>query len=125
MKALSLLITVLLLLSISACTQFGEDQIKAWKLIKQGALIIDVRSNEEFAGGHLDNAINIEYENIQLLAKTIGSDKNRSVVFYCRSGRRANVAIDELNKMGYSNIFNGQGLSSMQAALEHKNEVKP
>ena len=106
--------------TLFSCSKFGPEQQLAWEKIEKGALLIDVRTKEEFDDGHLKNAINIEYENIPQLIKTIGLDKNRSVVFYCRSGRRASVALNELNRLGYNNIFNAQALTSMEAALEHK-----
>ena len=114
-------ITLLLIIfSLYSCTKFGPEHEKAWELIEKGALLIDVRSKEEFKDGRLANAINIEYENIAKISQAIGQEKNRSVVLYCRSGRRASVALTELSKLGYDNITNAGGLSAMQAALESK-----
>lgn len=93
-----------------------EAARKAWKMIENGALLVDVRSEEEFAEGHLDSSINIEWDKTDLLAKAIGPDKQRPVVFYCRSGNRAGKSITVLRAMGYTNIFNGTGLEAMKAA---------
>ena len=111
---------IILLFTLTACSKYGPQQVKAWDLVNKGALLIDVRTKEEFKESHLPNAINIDYENVAKIAKAIGQDKNRSVVLYCHSGRRASIALKELNKLGYNNIYNGQALTKMQAALEDK-----
>ncbi|MBL4773211.1 MAG: rhodanese-like domain-containing protein [Alcanivoracaceae bacterium] len=114
------ILVFVLCLSLFSCSKFGPEQQLAWERIEKGALLIDVRTKEEFNDGHLEEAINIEYENTTQLIQTIGQDKSRSVVFYCRSGRRASVAINDLKKQGYDNIYNAQALSSMKAALKYK-----
>ena len=83
-------------------------------MIENGALLVDVRSAEEFADDHLDGAINIEWTDTDALIKVIGSDKQRPVVFYCRSGNRAGKAIAHLKLGGYTNIFNATGLGALQ-----------
>ena len=87
-----------------------EAARKAWPMINNGALLVDVRSEEEFVSGHLEGAINIEWDRIDALARAIGSDKQRQVVFYCRSGNRAGKSITQLRSLGYTNIFNATGL---------------
>ena len=87
----------------------------AWPMIESGALVVDVRSVAEFEGGHLDGALNIEWTNMDGLIAAIGSDLQRPVVFYCRSGNRAGKSIDKLEKLGYTNIFNATGLDSLKA----------
>ena len=92
-----------------------EAAKEAWPMIESGALVVDVRSVAEFEGGHLDGAVNIEWTNIDGLIAAIGSDLQRPVVFYCRSGNRAGKSIDKLEKLGYTNIFNATGLDSLKA----------
>lgn len=91
-----------------------EAAKKAWPMIENGALVIDVRSAEEFAGGHLDGAIHIDWDDTDELIAAIGSDKQRPVVFYCRSGNRAGKAINQLRLGGYTNIFNATGLGALK-----------
>ena len=88
---------------------------EAWKLIQDGALLVDVRSAEEFAQGSIEGAINIPHSETEALANLIGSDKQRPVVFFCRSGRRVGVAQAELGALGYSNIFNATGYEALRA----------
>lgn len=95
----------------------GGDPVvarQAWPMIEDGALVIDVRSAQEFADGHLDGAINIEWTDTDALIRAIGDDKQRPVVFYCRSGNRAGKAIAHLELGGYTNIFNATGLGALQ-----------
>lgn len=117
-------VLIIIFFALTSCNKYGPEQIKAWDLIDNGALLIDVRTDEEFKNSHLAKAINIEYENIAKIVQAIGNDKNRPVVLYCRSGRRASITQQELKKLGYSNIYNGQGLSQMQAALTEKMKNK-
>ena len=109
------------LMGISALSYAGSPQEeqptpqqRAWRLIDDGALLIDVRSRQEFESGHIDNAINIEHEEIEKIAKTIGEDKEREVVVYCRSGRRSGEAQKALEEYGYKNVHNGMGYEGMK-----------
>lgn len=69
-------------------------------------LLIDVRSPEEFATGHLDGAINIPHEQIAEQIARFTQDKNAEIQLYCRSGRRSGVALETLQGMGYKNLSN-------------------
>ena len=69
-------------------------------------LLIDVRSPEEFATGHLDGAINIPHEQIAEQIARFTKDKNAEIQLYCRSGRRSGVALETLQGMGYKNLNN-------------------
>jgi phage shock protein E len=94
----------------------AEAAAEGWKLIDEGALVIDVRSDEEFNAGHLDGALHIPYDQVDEIARAIGEDRQRDVVMYCGSGRRVGIAIDALEEQGYENLFNATGLSALQAA---------
>ncbi len=76
------------------------------ELVNLGAVLIDIRSPQEYKEGHLKSAIVIpEYE----LRKTIGRiipNKNRLIVLYCGTGIRSKRAQVILQKMGYSNVYN-------------------
>ena len=113
----ALLALVLLPLGALAAEVRGDVEAAAegWERIEAGALILDVRSIEEYEGGHLDGAINIAHTDTQALASTIGEDKDRPVVLYCGSGRRAEAARDALAEQGYTNVFNASGLDALEA----------
>ena len=65
---------------------------------------IDARTTEEFAEGHIENAILIpEYEIASRAEKEL-PDKEQLILVYCRSGRRSKIASEELVKLGYTNV---------------------
>ncbi|OMH25707.1 rhodanese-like domain-containing protein [Motiliproteus sp. MSK22-1] len=112
MKILSSLILVTASL-FSLQLQAGEQESKAWELIETGSLVIDVRTTEEYAQGHLADSLHIPYQQITSQLNNQGIRKDRQIVLYCRSGRRASVAEAALRQAGYSNIFNGGGLEPL------------
>jgi len=82
--------------------------------IEQGALVIDVRAAEEFATGHYPGTINIPHTLVSQKIASIEKDKNKSIVVYCRSGNRAEVAKRELIKGGYLHVINAGGLADIK-----------
>jgi len=93
-----------------------EQARSAWQLIDDGALVIDVRSEGEFASGHLAGAQRIPFDDTDALQAAIGEDRERPVVLYCGSGRRVGLAIEALEARGYEELFNATGLDALQAA---------
>jgi len=86
------------------------------ELIKQGAVILDVRSRAEFAMGHIKNAVNIPVDELSNnLAKL--RDKNKCIICCCASGMRSGAAKRILESKGYKAVFNGGGWSSLQNKL--------
>lgn len=83
-------------------------------------VVIDVRTPQEFAQGHIEGAINIDHSVIgQEIAKAkVAKDDN--VILYCRSGRRSEVALDTLKKMGYSKAQNYGGIDEAAKRLQRK-----
>lgn len=67
-------------------------------------IILDVRTEEEFAEGHIPGAILIPDYEIETKAEQMLTDKNRLILVYCRSGRRSKNAASALAAMGYTNI---------------------
>ncbi|GLP96605.1 rhodanese-like domain-containing protein [Paraferrimonas sedimenticola] len=91
-----------------------KDPQVAWGHIEQGALVVDVRTAEEFEVGHLNNAAHVPFEQIGEWAQAQNIAKDQSIVLYCRSGRRSGIATETLMSMGYTNVYNGGGLESLQ-----------
>lgn len=113
--ALGVVLTIWLINPVMAGGGDPEIARKAWPMIESGVLLVDVRSAEEFAEGHLDGAVNIEWDQTDALIAAIGTDKQRQVVFYCRSGNRVNKSMAVLETYGYTNIFNATGFEALQA----------
>ena len=65
-------------------------------------VIIDVRSAQEFASGHVPGAVNIPHGSILNEASVLDSYKDQDMVFYCRSGKRAKSVTDALESRDYT-----------------------
>ena len=84
--------------------QISAKQAKEIMDTEKDYAIIDARTDEEFAEGHIENAILIpEYEIADRAEKEL-PDKEQLILVYCRSGRRSKIASDELVKLGYTNV---------------------
>lgn len=84
-------------------------------LVKNGAQIIDVRTPDEFRGGHIKGSVNIPLDRLQQnLAKI---KKNKPVITCCASGMRSASAKSILQTNGYTEVFNGGGWSGLQSKL--------
>ena len=74
--------------------------------IKQGAIVIDVRSPQKFAEGHIPGAICIPEYNIQREIRNKVPNINSLIIVYCDSGVRSKNAQKRLQKMGYKQVYN-------------------
>jgi rhodanese-related sulfurtransferase len=76
---------------------------KARSLVAEGARLVDVRSPGEFAGGHLDGALNIPVGDLSSRMAELG-DKAKPVVLYCASGMRSASAAGTLRRAGFADV---------------------
>ncbi len=112
MRLLALLMLLpALLLSLAARAESREES--AWQQVAAGALLVDVRTEQEYASGHLDNALLIPYQQIVEQFAARGIAKDQPVVLYCRSGNRAGVAERALRDAGYTKVFNAGGYTAL------------
>jgi len=111
----SLVLMPLLLMPMMASAT-NQDPVIAWDKIAAGAMVLDVRTPEEFAEGHLANAVNIPFEQVAEEFAKRGIAKDAPVVLYCRSGRRSSVATEALVAAGYTQTYNGGGYSTLVEA---------
>ena len=101
---------ILLLLSFPVFAWSGETH---W---------IDVRTAEEYAAGHVSQAVNIPYEEITRRIGEVTTDKDALIYVYCRSGRRSGIAREALGEAGFSNVVNAGGL---EEALKKAAQLSP
>lgn len=80
--------------------------------LESGAHVIDVRSKQEFAGGHFPGAVNIPVDALAGQTKKIGA-LDRPLVVYCASGARSSQAAAILRSAGYTDVTNAGGLGNM------------
>ena len=113
----SWLVTGLLAVVLAACAAADDDSnrgtgpqsITAGELAEQiqllrAPLILDVRSEEEYADGHILGALNIPHDQLGNRLSEIDAAKTDEIVVHCRSGYRARVAGKILVEAGYSDV---------------------
>ena len=97
------------------------------ELIDAGATLIDVRRPFEYEGGHLEDAINIEMN--ELTARSAEVPRNHPVVFTCRTGNRSGMAADAFREAGWDahNLEGGleQWVASGRPLVPEDGEVRP
>ena len=84
--------------------QITAQEAKTIMDTEKDHIIIDARTEEEFAAGHIANAILIPEYEIAARAEAELPDKEALILVYCRSGRRSKIASEELVKLGYTNV---------------------
>ena len=90
--------------------QISMDEAVNMMAQETGYIILDVRRPDEFAAGHIPNAINVANETIGTAKIPELADKNQLIMVYCRSGRRSKEASEKLVKLGYTNIVEFGGI---------------
>ncbi len=96
---------------ISETWKRGNDERDiSWEELKEkekeGAIIIDVRSSQEYEEGHLNGAISLPEYEIKQKAKKEIPNKQNEIIVYCSTGHRSKKAQQELWEMGYGNVYN-------------------
>ena len=84
--------------------QITPDEAKKIMDTEKGDIILDVRTEEEFAEGHIEGAILIPDYEVADKAESILNDKDQLILVYCRSGRRSKIASEELVNLEYTNV---------------------
>ena len=82
-----------------------------------GAVLLDVRSPEEYAGGHIANSLNLSLQTWNR-AEMLIPKKDTPICVYCRSGARSRKMADVLQKLGYTNVTDIGGILNYRGPLE-------
>ena len=117
-KLLPILLSALM---FTGCAGISDNQTNTYRSItmdeavtmmaqETGYIILDVRRPDEFAAGHIPNAINVPNESIGTSEIPELPDKDQLIMVYCRSGRRSKEASEKLVKLGYTNIVEFGGI---------------
>lgn len=85
-------------------------------LVKQGAMLVDVRSKGEYANGHIKGSINIPLDQLRNNLNRF-KDKEKVIITCCASGNRSGMAKNILKEKGYTHVYNGGGWMSLQHKL--------
>ena len=92
----------------------GGQKVDLKNLVKQGALILDVRTPAEFQGGHINGSINMPLQTLNQGLKKL--KKDQTIITCCASGMRSSSAKSILKSNGFE-AHNGGGWTSLQAKL--------
>lgn len=92
-----------------------DDGIRTWQS-DTGSVLLDVRTPEEFAEGHVRGAINVELAHIEAVREQI-SDLDQHVYVYCRSGARSGRAVSFMQQLGYTHVENIGGVLTYSGQL--------
>ena len=81
-----------------------------------GAVLLDVRTAEEYRNGHIDGSVNIPLDRISSVENTV-NNKSTPLYVYCLSGGRSGQAVSYLKQIGYTNVKNIGGISSYRGKV--------
>lgn len=84
------------------------------RLVKEGAVLVDMRKKAEYSRGYIPGASNIPMETVEEMTKAFSKKyprKDRTYILYCQSGGRSALAMRELKKIGYTDLHNFGGIT--------------
>lgn len=117
-KHLSLIL--LLALAVSACGQTQAIPFEESIVVEASedkALLLDVRSPDEYISGHVKEAINLPVNNLDEI-ESLTKSKDETIYVYCRSGNRSQKAKTLLEEKGYTKVIDLGGISNYKGELE-------
>lgn len=93
------LICFIILIILCGCNREEEKEESLQEIIQEEkAILVDVRTKEEYEESHIKDAINIPYDEIDEKVKL---DKTKKIYVYCKSGKRSQIAYEKLKALGY------------------------
>jgi rhodanese-related sulfurtransferase len=95
---------------------FGKNKTDFKSLVDNGALIVDVRSPQEFASGHIDGSVNMPLDTIGSKASFLKKG-GKPVITCCRSGARSGMAAEVL-KEAQVEVYNGGGWDNLRKRIQ-------
>lgn len=138
MKKIILSVTLVLSFLVAACQQsvnngksvnekVSIEQFEKLLVEKSNALILDVRTPEEFAAGHVKGAVNLNIYDAGFKDGLAKLDKAKPVLVYCKAGSRSSDAANQMKEMGFGEVYNfGGGMlawSNAEKPMVRKNDV--
>jgi rhodanese-related sulfurtransferase len=94
------------------------EPVEAQELIEAtpDEVVLDVRTPEEFAAGHVPDATNVDVEAADFADRLEALDPEATYVVYCQSGRRSAIAADKMVEAGFTTVYDMGGITDWQAA---------
>ncbi len=86
--------------------------VEAKKIMNENSdiVIVDVREEEEMAEGYIEGAVLIPLDTVESDIENKIQDKDKTILVYCRSGRRSAIACDIMDSLGYKNVYDFGGI---------------
>lgn len=86
--------------------------VEAKKIMNESSdiVIVDVREEEEMAEGYIEGALLIPLDTVESEVENKITDKDKTILVYCRSGRRSAIACDIMDSLGYKNVYDFGGI---------------
>lgn len=108
-------------LVLAGCSSTSVDTVSPQdflvKAAEPGVVVIDVRTPDEYAAGHVEGAFNLDVEAPTFSSVISELDKGATFVVYCHSGRRSGAATDAMAEAGFTSIYNLEGgMADLQSA---------
>lgn len=109
-KMLFIVFSILLFVGCGKDMNYVDvDMKEAKEMIAENEIVLlDVRSSLEYSHGHIENAVNLDVEQIDTI-ETVIPNKNAAILVYCQSGNRSKIASTKLIEMGYTKVYNMVG----------------
>ena len=98
--------------------QISPDEAKKIMDSDEDIVILDTREREEYDEGHIPGAILLPYTEVYEKAEKVLSDKDKTILVYCRSGRRSKIAAQALADLGYTNVKEFGGIIDWKYEIE-------
>jgi phage shock protein E len=114
MKLFILAFSVIIVAVIAFTTIKRNSMEKYFHLPADQAIIIDVRSKQEYDSGHFSTAINIPHNVIANQIGQLEPYKHNYVILYCHSGNRSTIAMNVLRQNGFENVVNAGGYEAIK-----------
>jgi len=89
----------------------SEIKAKLPELLKNGAIVVDVRSPSEYSTGHYEGSINIPLQDLATQADRL--DRTKTILLCCASGTRSGMAVSLLRSKGFNQVYNAGCWSSI------------
>lgn len=84
-----------------------QDKVNFEELLQNGAILVDVRTREEYQSGHAKEAVNMPLDKLSALSSQLPAD--RPIITVCQSGTRSKSAVSQLKSKGFKEVYNGGG----------------
>lgn len=93
----------------------GGSQAQAATTAVDSVVYVDVRTDSEYAAGHVEGALHIPYDQMEQRYGELEPYADQEIVLYCRSGHRAGIAQGVLEERGFGDVVNGGGITDLQS----------